>query len=67
MHEALIVVVHSHVWLFEGAEGGKWVDDIENRSLGLAGDAEYSDLGEDSEGEDGHPDGVPQVKRARTA
>ncbi|THH00649.1 hypothetical protein EW026_g1935 [Hermanssonia centrifuga] len=22
----------SHVWLFEGAEGGKWVDDIEKRS-----------------------------------
>lgn len=23
----------SHVWLFEGAEGGKWVRDIEERFL----------------------------------
>ncbi|KAH9857242.1 DHS-like NAD/FAD-binding domain-containing protein [Lenzites betulinus] len=26
-------VGNSHVWLFEGAEGGKWVEDVERRSL----------------------------------
>lgn len=23
-----MIMPHSHVWLFEGAEGGKWVQDI---------------------------------------
>ncbi|TCD71785.1 NAD-dependent histone deacetylase sir2 [Steccherinum ochraceum] len=26
-------VGNSHVWLFEGAEGGKWVEDLERKSL----------------------------------
>lgn len=57
----------SHVWLFEGAEGGKWVDEVERKSLGQeAIAAEFIDS--DSEGdEDDQPDEKPQVKRPRTA
>ena len=27
-HGTLTYISHSHVWLFEGAEGGKWVEEI---------------------------------------
>lgn len=57
----------SHVWLFEGAEGGKWVDDVEKKSLGFVEDGEESDLTGDSEAEDEHPEVTPPIKRARTA
>ena len=59
------------MWLFEGAEGGKWVDDVEERALGLVADGE-SESEEEGEREDGAEDArdsdvEPQAKRARTA
>ncbi|KIP02738.1 hypothetical protein PHLGIDRAFT_130573 [Phlebiopsis gigantea 11061_1 CR5-6] len=64
-------VANSHVWLFEGAEGGKWVDDVEKKALGLVADSE-SESEEESQREgdveDAHDSDVePQAKRARKA
>ena len=69
--ETLIVGTASHVWLFEGAEGGKWVDDIEKKSLGLVADDDGETSAEEDEDEDEQDaqaqEVVPQVKRPRTA
>ena len=29
--DAVLILPISHVWLFEGAEGGKWVEEVEKR------------------------------------
>jgi len=56
-------VGNSHVWLFEGAEGGKWIEEIEKKSVGQQASPS------DSEGtDDDYGDLLPPaVKKARTA
>ena len=67
---------NSHVWLFEGAEGGKWVEELERKYGDRATEPPASAPdSEDDEDEDGDEDGdyehddvrLPLVKRARTA
>ncbi|KAG2040118.1 DHS-like NAD/FAD-binding domain-containing protein [Suillus americanus] len=53
-------VAKSHVWLFEGAEGGKWVRDIEERFL-------KENAGSESSTPQGRvPKEGPEVKKSRT-
>ncbi|KAI0642104.1 DHS-like NAD/FAD-binding domain-containing protein [Trametes meyenii] len=56
-------VANSHVWLFEGAEGGRWVEEIERQSVQSAGgDASPTPAARgvaDAQGE-------RQLKKART-
>lgn len=51
----------SHVWLFEGAEGGKWVDEIENQFHDSRTSSPLSDF-------DAEPaeDNKRQMKKIRT-
>ncbi|KAG1738844.1 DHS-like NAD/FAD-binding domain-containing protein [Suillus paluster] len=53
-------VAESHVWLFEGAEGGKWVQDIEERFLEESAESESSPI------QGRAPNEGPQAKKLRT-
>ena len=61
------------MWLFEGAEGGKWVEEIQKKSAGQSANASDSEGVADSDGSDDDSDGAygellpPAVKKARTA
>ncbi|GJE91264.1 SIR2-domain-containing protein [Phanerochaete sordida] len=65
-------VADSHVWLFEGAEGGRWVEELERKANGAHGGHEDGEDGADagdadSDG-DAYGDLLPRaVKKARTA
>jgi hypothetical protein len=41
----------SHVWLFEGAEGGKWLEtlEVDSREPSVFGDSPLSEADEDDE------------------
>lgn len=67
----LLMVTRSHVWLFEGAEGGKWVEEIEKKTVrqrvsppDSEDTADYDGSDDDGEYGDLLP---PAVKKARTA
>lgn len=66
-------VGNSHVWLFEGAEGGKWVEEIERKSAGQSANVSDSEGAADSDDSDDDSDGAygellpPAVKKARIA
>ncbi|EIN09435.1 SIR2-domain-containing protein [Punctularia strigosozonata HHB-11173 SS5] len=58
-------VGNSHVWLFEGAEGGNWLEtlEIDSREPSVFGDSPLSQADEDEEQVDSHND--RGAKRAR--
>lgn len=57
---------HSHIWLFEGAEGGKWLSDLE---AAQAESVQTSDPPPDAQPSPSAPiiavDAPPDAKRAR--